>query len=196
MITALIFPNMQIQQVEAFHNRFKFKTLGMLFENSVNGRAFSGIDAIIPFLESKNVKLMICNTKEVLSGDQKKREDSIIECIEKLVKETDAIYISYQVGYSKTVVEKIVELTRQYKIPTSDQLGLSINKGYLFSYFPVHYYEEVGLEYAKRIQMIMNETKPRDIKQIYDFRSEMITCYNKETANLLGVDVSNEKCVY
>lgn len=196
MVTAFIVPGFQLKQMEAFYNKFHFKTVGLLYGNSVNGRAFSGIDDIIPFLESKGVKLHICHTLDVFSGTEKEREESIISCIEKLSKETDSIYISYQVGYSDSVVKKIVEITRKYKILTSDQMGLFIKNGYLFSYFPTRYYEEAGMEYARRILMIMNGVKPRNIKQAYEFTSPWVECYNKETAKILGIDVSNEKCVY
>lgn len=194
MVTVLIYDGFQKAQIEYYYNKLKFTSLGLIFENTIESRAFSRMSGILKFLRDNNITIKTCYSNEI--DTQQERERSILSCVNKLSKEVEAIYMTVHKGYSNRVADEITKITRDSKTATFFDFGHEyVKRGFLMSYFAEHYLEESGLEMAKRLQQIMNGKKPRELSQVYQFKN-VVGCYNKETATILGVDISNEKCVY
>ena len=70
----------------------------MIFEDSINGRAFSAIDLVEKVAKDRGFEVVKCYSLDESVDDQKMREESVKKCINQLIKKVDAIYVTQQSG--------------------------------------------------------------------------------------------------
>jgi hypothetical protein len=189
--------NLQFKQIEYFYNKFKFKKLGLLFDKTTNGSIFSGLIHYRDYLLNNDVSIYICNTKEIYAIDTIEMEDSILSCIDELIEnKIDAIYLSYQIGYSKRVLNEIATKLNKHKIVSLYQLGeFGVANGILLSYFPKNYNERNGYLYAKIIEKMVSGISLSEIVIDIEFE-DFIPCYNRQAAKELNISVDDIECLY
>lgn len=182
-IHAKIDPTRHERQIKLFYDFFKFKKLGVAFEDTEAGRAFGAIGNVEKMSTELGFEFVPCyaNFSE-LSQDQ--AEVNIAQCYEELAPNVDAVFIARHPGVSLKNLPNILAPLNKYKIPTFSQ-GLSneVEHGSLLS-ISVSDFSGIGNFYATTIAKIFNGAKPRQLNQV--FQNPPKFAINLETAKIIG----------
>ncbi len=188
-IHARIDPLRYEQHVKIFYDIFKFKKLGMAYENTVTGKTYAAIDKVEKLAKQYGFEIISCYTKDE-TPDKKLREESVKKCLRELgKKKVDAIYITVQNGINTRTIPELVKIINSYKIPAFSQRGSKeVKYGFLMSISTTGFNKYVGQFYAETIAKIFNGAKPRQLEQV--FRDPLKIAINLETARIIGYDPS------
>lgn len=157
------------RQIEVFHDIFKFKKLGMMFENSETGRVYAAYDEIDGVMKERGVDIFTTFVKEPENNSAEEFEryyDDILVATNKLAKEVDAMYLSLGVWDLKDL-SNLLQPFYDNGIPVFSQLGAEeVMYGTLLSVSRADF-SGIGLFAADNIRQIIEGAKPRDLPQIY-----------------------------
>jgi ABC-type uncharacterized transport system substrate-binding protein len=176
-------PKLYARQLEIFYSLFKFKKIGIAYEDSVTGRSYTALDYIEWASREEGFDIERCFTKSDVE-DRRLAEKSVIDCFEKLGPKVDALYITQQGGVNEHSMGKIVEIANRYKIPTFSQAGsYEVEQGILLSMSRAGFSFD-GTLYAAVIAKVLNGAKPRDIDQNVPLPPKL--ALNMKTAKEIG----------
>lgn len=185
-ITARVDPDRYLRQIRMFHRLANFKTLGVAFENSPDGRIYSAINEIEQIARERQFQPVYCEVDDT-TADTDKSDSSCLECYRKLADSVDAVYVTALTCVDRNP-EKIAALFRQSKTPTFSLNGSKFVKhGLLMSISSDSGYKAIGHYYAKNFTEILNGKQPISIKQ--EFRDPLDIAVNLQTAKEIGFDV-------
>lgn len=186
-VHATVDPKRHERQVRIFHEIIGFKKLGMIFENSVNGKAFSAIDLAEKVAKDRGFEIVKCFCLDESVDDQKAREESVIKCINHLIeKKVDAIYFTQQSGVNDVTIPELVKISNQNHIPTFSQQGSAeVKYGFLLSLSQAGF-KYVGEFHAQTIAKILNGAKPNQLGQLFEEPPKI--AINLKTAEVIGFD--------
>lgn len=177
------------RQVEFFHDVVGFERLGIAYEDTVEGRSYSGINLVEHVAARLGFDIVRCHTR----SDVPEREianSSVIACIESLVRESDAIYVTAQGGINDVTIPEIVRLAGTHRIPTFSQIGAEeVRKGVLLS-LSAGDFSAVGLFHARVIAQVFSGERPGDLKQVFEGKPRI--ALNVSTAAQIGFFPSAE----
>jgi ABC-type uncharacterized transport system substrate-binding protein len=160
-------PDRYNRQLKVFYDLFKFKRLGIVYENTNIGKTLSAIDTVKEFAHENNIQLVEGFVAEAKSDDDILRyEKELKEAYDKISKETDAFYLT--VG-SRNVKDTHMYLDPFYKnkIPVFSQVGpTEVKEGALLSVYRYNY-DGIGRFGADRIIQVLKGAKPRYLSQVY-----------------------------
>ena len=178
-------PGRYVRQVRVFHDIFDFKKLGVVYEDTEDGRAYANLDALQRVAEERGFELVECHARETdLTADE--RLKGVSSCLEKMAPEIDAFWIPDHQGFSIKYMPGILEPLFEYDIPTWSTLGAnSVKYGVLMSIAAAGYHD-IGLWYSENMAKIFNGAKPRDLNQVYE--DPKIIAFNLETAKRIGYE--------
>lgn len=188
-IHAKIDPTRHERQVRLFYDFFKFKKLGVAFENSEAGRAIGAIGNIEKMSTELGFDFVPCyaNFSDL---SQEQAEANIAQCYTELAPKVDAVFIARHPGVSLKNLPNIIAPLNKYKIPSFSQ-GLSneVQHGTLLS-ISVANFSGIGNFYATTIAKIFNGAKPRQLNQV--FKNPPKFAINMKTAKTIGYNPSVE----
>jgi len=176
-------PKRYINQIKLFHNMFNFKKLGIVYENSVEGRSYSAIADVEKVARERNFEIVKCEAP--FSGvEEKDSVKAVILCHEQLAPKVDAVYITVYRGNVCEYMPEILAPLLKYKIPTFSQRGPEeVEKGVLLS-IARDKFVTVGKYHAEIMAQIFNGAKPRELNQI--FMDPKTIAVNIKTAEIIG----------
>jgi ABC-type uncharacterized transport system substrate-binding protein len=164
---ARIDPYRYQRQIRVFHDIIGFKTLGVAFEDSVEGRSYAAIDEIEEVAKERNFNVVKCYTKSDIA-DKEEARNSVKSCFEDLVKKVDALYVTVQGGVDSGSISDLVKIANANKIPTFSQSGShEVKYGILLSLSQAGY-KYFGQFNAKTISKVLNGAKPRQLSQLFE----------------------------
>jgi ABC-type uncharacterized transport system substrate-binding protein len=173
------------RQVRIFHDIFKFKKLGVAYENSVNGRSYASIDLIEKVSKERHFDIVRCYTQSDIA-DQDLAGQSVINCFEKLASKVDAIYVTLQGGVNTKTVPELVRISNDKHVPTFSQSGSEeVKYGFLLSNSTAGF-KYVGVFHAESIAKVFNGAKPGELGQVFEGPPKI--AINLKTAELIGFD--------
>ncbi len=182
-ITTGIEPDRFLNQIRLFHDIVQFKHLGVVMEDSTNGRTF------VNYNDLKTVSLeREFNIVEAYAPEEKLCADDCAEkyyqALKSIVDKVDAVWIGPHEGSQPKYIVEIADLLIKKKIPSWSQMDNGqVEKGILFSISPDDF-ETVALFEAKKIARILRGEKPRDLP--LRFSSRMGLSLNMDTATKIG----------
>lgn len=183
-IHATIDPKRYERQVRIFHEIIGFKKLGIMFENSVNGRAFSAIEIVEKVAKERGFEIIRCFCLDESVDAQQVREESVIKCANELVNKVDAIYVTQQSGVSSNTVPELVKIANKNRIPTFSQAGSAeVKLGLLLSLSQAGF-RYVGEFQAQIIAKVFNGAKPSQLAQLFEEPPKI--AINLKTAEIIG----------
>jgi ABC-type uncharacterized transport system substrate-binding protein len=183
-VHATIDPKRYERQVRIFHEIIGFKKIGMMFEDSVNGRAFSAIELVEKVAKERGFEIVKCYTLDESIDNQKSREESVSKCFNELVGKVDAVYITQQSGVNETTIPILVKIANERHIPTFSQAGSSeVKAGFLLSLSQAGF-KYVGEFEAQNIAKVLNGAKPNQIVQLFEEPPKI--AINLKTAEIIG----------
>lgn len=176
-------PERYIRQLQIFYDFFKFKRLGVVYEDSVDGRTYAAIEDIEKVAKDKGFEIVTCQAP--FSGVSKEESTAgIIKCHEELAPKIDALYLTVHTGVDLERMDEIMAPMIEYKIPTWSQRGPGeVKEGVLMS-ISRGGFRSVGQYHAEVMAKIFNGIKPRDISQVY--YDPKLIAINLDAANEIG----------
>lgn len=183
-VHATIDPKRYERQIRIFHEIIGFKKLGIMFENSVNGKAFSAIEVVEKVAKERGFEIVRCYSLDESVDSQQVREESIIKCLNELASKVDAIYVTQQSGVNSNTVPKIVQLANKNRVPTFSQSGSAEVKSGLLLSLSQAGFRYVGEFEAQVIAKVLNGAKPNQLPQLFEEPPKI--AINLKTAEIIG----------
>lgn len=185
-IWAHVSPNRYYNQLNVFYNMFRFKNLGIVYEDSVNGRNEIAYEDIRRFIKDKNINLIevpVAADQKVDSPEQYERK--MIEGYHELAEKADAVYMTNSANRTPERIPEYLAPLYAKGIPTFSQTGKNDVKNGAAMTVVRSGFQEIGKFCAIRFVEIMDGKRPGDLDQSYD-ESQAI-CFNIEAAERTGV---------
>lgn len=178
-------PGLYRQQVQLFHRLIGFKTLGVPYEDSLSGRSYAGMDLIEQTAAQSGFEIVTCHTLSDIA-DQRRAEQSVIDCFDQLAPKVDAIYVTTQGGVNARTTPRLVEIANRHGVPTFAQNGeAEVRLGYLLSLSRKHGLLPEGRFIAGNVGRIFNGAVPRSLEQAFTSASSVVL--NMKTAEQIGL---------
>lgn len=177
-------PDRYLNQVQLFHQITGFNTLGIVYENTKEGRSYASVSKIEKAAETLGFDLISCHAA-ASNTDQKKTVQSIIKCHETLAQKVEAIYITSPIGIDQKYIPQIIRPLIKEKIYTFAQSGTNaVKAGAMFSLEERSDSMYTARFYASNIAKVLNGAMPGNLKQIYSAPTKTIV--NLETVRKIG----------
>lgn len=189
-LTAAINPERFVQQVSLFYDIFRFKTLGIVYEDTPSGRDSVALGDIEKAASDLGVELVRC-TDQFDIPDVKLAVPRLLACHQKLADaKVDAVYITYNTGMQPGMVDDVLAPLAAVGIPTFSQAGShEVEQGVLLSISQASFGEE-GAFSGKALAEIIKGALPRDLPQRME--NPVSLSMNLRMATLIGWNPSLE----
>ena len=182
---ARVQPERYQRQVRLFHEIVPFKTLGLVYEDSPEGRTYAAVPAVEQVAKELGFQVKSCNA----ASNGIPVEDATrnaVDCYRKLSNQVDAMYVTVHRGITPDSVGQVAEVLRTAQVPSFAMLGSEqVRDGLLMSLAQADY-SYVGLFHAETIARIFNGAKPRQLSQIWIDPAKI--ALNLDTARGIGFD--------
>ncbi len=179
-------PTRYIRQLRLFHRLIKFKKLGVVYENSPEGKTYAAFDDIQKVAKERNFEVVLCECP-FSNIERKASTDKLIQCHQKLAQQVDAVFVTVHRGVDSDRMDELLAPLMQNKIPTWSQRGPDeVKKGVLFS-ISRGGFKAVGRFHAEVMARVFHGEKPRSIGQI--FEDPKLIAINKETARRINYSI-------
>lgn len=173
------------RQVELFHDIFRFRRLGLVYEDSIEGRSFAAVGEIEAIAAERDFEIVSCHAPfngvpaaEAAAG--------AIACYADIAARADAVYITVHRGVTPQSLPDIIEPLLAKGVPSFSMLGEDeVRQGALMSIAQLNYIY-VGRFHAETIARIFNGALPRALPQVWQAPSKI--ALNLETAERIGYD--------
>jgi ABC-type uncharacterized transport system substrate-binding protein len=184
-IHARVDPHRHEQQVRLFHDIIGFRNLGVVYEDSEEGRGFGSLESIERVAEERGFELIRCFAPyNGVTPEQSER--AVAACHEELAAKTEAMFITRHPGVTIKNMPALLQPLFAHKIPSFSQSGSTgVEQGVLFS-ISISKFKYVGQFYAQTLAKILNGARPRDLPQL--FQSPPKIAINLATAKRIGYD--------
>ncbi|TSH95129.1 hypothetical protein FOZ76_11620 [Verticiella sediminum] len=184
-IHAKVEPKRYQRQVQLFHELLPFKTLGIVYEDSPEGRTFGGVDAVEEMAAQIGFSVRTCHAP-FNDVSVTEAEERAIACYAQIAPQVDAVYITTHRGVSANSLGAIVDALLKNETPSFSMLGSQeVRRGVLMSMAQAGYLP-VGLFHAETIARILHGAKPRELSQVWLSPAEI--ALNLKTAEIIGFD--------
>jgi ABC-type uncharacterized transport system substrate-binding protein len=166
-VHAQLEPGRYERQIAIFHDVFKFKRLGVPYEDTPDGRSSSGIPAVENAAKKLGIEIIPCTTQLNLP-DLDQSFANLLACVENLSTQCDAIYLTVNTGMQGNRIKKLLQPIIAAGIPSFSQSGPGETKlGVLMSLAQTNF-DDVGLFEAKAISQVLDGAKPREVSQVFE----------------------------
>lgn len=182
---ARVQPERYQRQVRLFHEIVPFKTLGLVYEDSPEGRTYAAVDAVEQVARELHFTVRSCNAPA--NGiELQVATQNVLNCYRQLASQVDAVYVTVHRGITPDSIGQVAQVLRDAKVPSFSMLGSEeVKQGVLMSLAQADY-SYVGLFYAETMARIFNGAKPRQLNQIWIDPAKI--ALNLETARIIGFD--------
>jgi ABC-type uncharacterized transport system substrate-binding protein len=182
---ARVQPERYQRQVRLFHDIVPFKTLGLVYDDTPEGRTYAAVDAVEQVAREQNFKVRSCNA-HANGLAQEEATRNVLACYREVAPEVDAVYVTVHRGITPDTIGEVAQILRDAKVPSFSMLGSEeVRKGILMSLAQADY-SYVGLFYAETIARIFNGARPRQLNQVWIDPAKI--ALNLETARIIGFD--------
>lgn len=180
-------PTRARRRLNLFHDIFGFRKLGLLYENTEEGKIYANLSALQGVSRHRGFRLITCQAPD--AGQTREECRTAAEtCIQELVPEIDAFMISDHRGLHVDHFPAILEPFFKNRIPvfTAVRGPDLVRRGALMGISRDDHLALGGF-YAFTIAAVFNGSNPRDLPQIY--QEPMKLAINLESARRIGYTV-------
>ncbi|MDD4570525.1 MAG: ABC transporter substrate binding protein [Tepidanaerobacteraceae bacterium] len=185
-IWAHVSPNRYYNQLNVFYDLFRFKRLGIVYENSENGRNEIAYEDIKRFVKSKDIDLIEVPVDANIQTDRPEYyEEKMIEGYHMLSEKADAVYMANSGGRTEDRIIEYLEPLYQKGIPVFSQTGKNdVKNGAMMTIYRYNF-QEIGNFCAQQFVSIMEGKSPGQLEQGYD--ESQALCFNIAAAEKAGL---------
>nr|MBF0683689.1 hypothetical protein [Pseudomonas sp.] len=184
-VHAKVEPNRYQRQVQLFHDIVPFTSLGVVYEDSPEGRTFAAVSAIEDVASGIGFTVKACHAPFNNVSPQQAM-DGVTSCYANLAGEVDAIYLTVHRGLTSESIGDVVASLLKAQVASFSMLGSEeVRRGVLMSMAQADYLP-VGQFHAEVIARIFHGASPRELSQIWLSPAEI--AINLKTAELIGFD--------
>ena len=182
---AKVEPDRYERQVELFHDIVGFRKLGVVFEDTPEGRTYAAVAAIERTAAARGFAVIRCLAP--FSGvSQEEAESRVIACYEQIAATADAVYLTVHRGLNARSLPAVTAALIAAQRPSFSMLGESeVRRGVLMSVAQGNY-GYVGYFHAETIARILNGARPRALPQAWLAPAKI--ALNIKVAELIGYD--------
>lgn len=182
---ARVQPERYQRQVRLFHEIVPFKTLGLVYEDSPEGRTYAAVPAVEQVAREEGFEIRRCNAASN-NIDLEQATRNALDCYRQLGSQVDAMYVTVHRGVTPENVGEVAAILRDAKVPSFAMLGSEqVRAGLLMSLAQAGY-SYVGLFHAETIARVFNGAKPRQLSQVWIDPAKI--ALNLDTARRIGFD--------
>jgi ABC-type uncharacterized transport system substrate-binding protein len=172
------------RQIQIFHDIFKFENLGIVYEDTINGRSYADLYNIQDKCQKLNINLIEKTTFEPKPDSSKDYERYIKDLkknYEYLSDNVDAFFLSANEIKEEDLAD-LLEIFYNKGIPVFSQVGG--NEIYNTLFATSTDYEQIGSYGASIIADVLNNVNPKDINQEFQDIPKIII--NLDIANKIN----------
>jgi ABC-type uncharacterized transport system substrate-binding protein len=186
-VVARVNPDRYANHVRLFHQIVGFRKLGIVYENSPEGRTFGAVADVERVARDLGFEVVRCfapfNNVTVPEA-----EGAVADCYAELAPKVDAVYITVHRGVTPQNMENILAPLNRHKVYTYSMAGShEVRQGVLMS-IAMAGYRASGIYYAELMAEIFHGAKPRDLEQKHVDPPKI--ALNLKTANIINYDPS------
>ena len=184
-VAALFDPRRTERQLSIFHDIFRFRRLGLVYEDSPSGRAYANLAEVQKSAARLGFQVVPC-TGNVNSTDRGEAVAAQLACHRRLAPLVDAIFLTQNTGVAHERMGELLEPLIQAGLPTFSQLGAAeVRLGVLLSIAQSDY-QEIAQAAGRAVEAIIQGQKPRSLDQTYE--TSFNIAVNLRTAMNIGWD--------
>lgn len=158
------------RQIDIFYDIFKFKTLGVVYDDDTAGRSYAAIYDVLEVATERQFKVVIENVSQPqkYSPQNKKKFATDLEsAFARLAPKVDAVYLGLFIGNDPADLAKELSPLTQRKIPVFAQQSNDVAGGALMSLARQNF-AGVGRFNARAMVRILKGESPAKVRQIYE----------------------------
>ncbi len=182
-------PTRYERQIRLFHQIFRFKKLGMIFEDSANGRTYAAWEDVAKVAKEKSFTIIPCHVREFdISEDEMIRRTK--RCFEKLCPEIDAFWLTSINGLQDKYIKNYVPILIKHKVPSWSMVqNISLIRHGILMALSKKDFGPLGLFQAETMAKIFHGAAPGELNQIFEDMDTLVV--NKKTAELIDFKIPN-----
>ncbi|HDQ39826.1 MAG TPA: hypothetical protein ENN39_02190 [Desulfonatronum sp.] len=182
---AKVEPDRYARQLRLFHDIIGFKSLGLVYEDSAEGRTYAALTEAELVAKERGFELKRCVARNNdVTLEQASAE--ALACYEQLAPQVDAMYITVHRGESLENLPNLLKPLLAHDVPSFAMAGPEyVKHGALLSIAQAGF-AYVGRFHAETIAKIFNGAKPRDLTQKWNAPPKI--AINLKTAENIGFD--------
>ncbi|MBU1050006.1 ABC transporter substrate-binding protein [Candidatus Bipolaricaulota bacterium] len=179
-------PDRFIRQITAFHNLVGFERLGIIYDDTAEGRVFAVLDDALTVANRLGFELVTC-----MAPDSDVSEDQAVElafaCLEELAPQIDGFLITSHIALTAEHLPGVLAPLFQYNVPTWALEGPDLVKRGALMSIQRESYQAIGQFQARNVDQILNGVLPRQLNQILEEPKALAV--NLEVARQIGFDL-------
>lgn len=178
-------PGRYQRQVQMFHDIIAFKRLGMVYEDSEDGKVYSGLKAAQEVAQRSGFTIHACHAAS--NGvTRAQATENALDCYRRLLPDIDAAYVTVHRGVNADSIKTVAEILREANVPSFSMLGSKeVEQGMLLGLAQADS-SYLGMFYAQTIAQIFNGTPARELNQVWFEPAKL--AINVDTARRIGFD--------
>lgn len=156
------------RQIEIFHDLFGFKKLGMVYDDSPEGRLYAALEDVKTVAAARGFAISSVFVKDKQNNRETHRRE-IINAYQTLANEgVDAVYCSLYLDRDVTELSELFAPLYQKQIPTFAQMGVAeVRNGALLSVYRADF-AGFGRFAAHTMAQVFHGEKPRNLLQVFE----------------------------
>ena len=176
-------PERFIRQITVFHNMLGFEKLGIIYDDTPEGRTYAVLDDAELVAEQMGFELVTC----VAPDSDINLEDAIdgaMACLARIAPEIDAFLITSHLALTAEYLPGVLSSLFEHNVPTWALEGPDLVKRGALMAIQRASYEAIGRWQAENVDRILHGTLPRDLDQVFEEPKSI--ALNLEVARLIG----------
>lgn len=182
-VWAYTYPNRIENRISVFHELFKFKTLGIVYEDSEEGRIRGNVEAIRKAARAQGIQLIEKHLEDKKEGFFERALAAYTD----LADEADAVYLTRYEYRENGMIEKLMQPFYEKHVLIFSALAVNVQWGMFMSVADTED-EGAGEFYADVLARALTEKSLKDIPQVYNIPPKIIL--NLEAAEKLGCTIN------
>ncbi len=179
-------PDRYIRQLTVFHNMIGFERLGILYDDTPEGRTFAVLDDAETVARQMGFELVTCIAPDTDVTEPQAVENAA-QCLGQLAPRIDAFLITSHLALTAEHLPNVLTPLFEHKVPTWALEGPDlVQRGALMAIQRAGY-GAIGDFQASNVDAILNGARPRDLNQVFEEPKSI--ALNLEAARRIGFEI-------
>lgn len=180
---AKVEPDRYMRQVRLFHDIIGFDSLGLVYEDSTEGRTYAAVADVEKVARERGVELKTCHARN--NGvTREQAEAQVLACYQELAPQVQGLYMTVHRGESLENLPNLLRPLLDNQVASFAMAGSEfVRHGVLLSIAHAGF-SYVGMFHAETVARIFNGASPGELEQVWNAPPKI--AINLETAERIG----------